>query len=231
MDVRAVRTRVFTEGEDIVPFITGIIPRIKNGSVIVVTSKIVALSEERTVVIKTPAEKKRLIRGESSWQASAFSKWWLTIRDGTVVVNAGVDDSNGNGKTILLPHDSFAAAARIRTALKKHYRVKDLGVLITDSRISPLRAGVTGVALGYAGFRGVRDYRGTNDIFGRVLKVTQTNVADCLASAAVLMMGEGGEQCPLGIIENAPVVFAERVSKGELTIPMKDDVYKGLFRS
>lgn len=44
-------------------------------------------------------------------------------------------------------------------------------------------------------------------------------------------MGEGNEQCPLGVIENAPMVFAERVSKDELVIPMKDDVYRGLFKN
>jgi F420-0:gamma-glutamyl ligase len=146
------------------------------------------------------------------------------------VVNAGVDDSNANGKTILLPHDSFAAADAIRTVLKKRYRLKRLGVLITDSRISPLRAGVTGVALGYAGFKGVRDYRGTQDLFGRTLRVTQTNVADCLATAAVLLMGEGSERSPLSIIENAPAVFSERVSRNELHVPLKDDVFRGLFR-
>ena len=164
-------------------------------------------------------------------------KWWLTVRDGVALVNAGIDESNADGKLVLLPKDSFASAAKLRKQLMKIYRVKKLGVVITDSRVAPLRAGVTGVALGYAGFKGIRDYRGQGDIFGRTLEVTQTNIADCLATAAVLLMGEGNEQCPLAVIENLPagrqarlVEFTERVNRRELQIPMKDDLYKRLFR-
>ncbi len=230
MNIRTIKTPVFTENQDLFHFIVGQVPRIKDGSILAVTSKIVALAEGRTVVLKSDAEKKRVISAESSWQSRVTPKWWLTVRDGTVVVNAGIDDSNADGKTVLLPHDSFAAAAALRKQLLKHYKVKSLGILITDSRISPLRAGVTGVALGYAGFKGIRDYRGKADIFGRKLTVTQTNIADCLASAAVVLMGEGNEQCPLGLIENAPVEWSERVNRTELQIAMKDDLYKGLFK-
>ena len=94
----------------------------------------------------------------------------------------------------------------------------------------PLRAGVVGVALGYAGFKGLRDYRGKKDISGRKLKFTQTDVADSLATAAVLAMGEGSERQPLAVITNAPVVFTDRVNKKELLIPLKDDMYAPLFR-
>jgi F420-0:gamma-glutamyl ligase len=110
-----------------------------------------------------------------------------------------------------------------------HYRIAKLGILITDSRVAPLRAGVCGIALGYAGFSGVRDYRGTSDIFGRPLKITQTNVADSLATAATLEMGEGKEQQPLAVIEGAPVEFRENVNKDELRIDIEDDMYGPLF--
>ncbi len=105
-----------------------------------------------------------------------------------------------------------------------------LGVIITDSRISPMRVGVTGFALGYTGFRGVRDYRGKKDLFGRKLKVTMTDVADSLATAATLVMGEGAERQPLAIIEDAPVEFVEKVDRKEAQISAQDNMYAPLFR-
>jgi len=73
------------------------------------------------------------------------------------MASAGIDESNANGKLILLPQDSFQTAYALREKIQQKYDVRHIGVLITDSRTVPLRAGVTGVALGYAGFCGVRD--------------------------------------------------------------------------
>jgi F420-0:gamma-glutamyl ligase len=144
--------------------------------------------------------------------------------------SAGIDESNAAGKVVLLPQDSFAAASSIRHALMKHFKVKQLGVILTDSRLFPLRAGIVGVALGYAGFQGVRDYRGMKDIFGRTLKMSRTDVADSLATAAVLLMGEGAEQQPLALITGAPVRFVSRINRGELMIDVRDDLYVPLFQ-
>lgn len=231
MNVAPIKTRIFKEREDLTAFITAYIPKIKDGTVLAVTSKIVALSEGRTATPKNKKEKERIIRAESEWAVESYPGWWLTIKDGTFVINAGVDDSNADGKVVLLPKDSFRAASKIRTELKKRYRIKRLGVIITDSRVAPLRKGVFGMALGYAGIRGLRDYRGKPDIFGRTLEVTEVGVADSLAAAAALVMGEGKERQPLSIIENAPVEFCEKVNRKELRIPRKDDIYRPLFRT
>jgi dihydrofolate synthase / folylpolyglutamate synthase len=229
MNVRPIRTRIFREGEDLIAFITKHIPKLKDGSILVVTSKIAALSEGRTVEVRGKAQKEKLIREESEWAIESFSDWWLTIRDGMFTINAGIDKSNADGKIVLLPKDSFRAATRLRVQLRRHYKVRKLGIIITDSRVAPLRRGVFGMALGYAGFKGLRDYRGKSDIFGRKLRVTQLNVADSLATAAALEMGEGAEQRPLGVIENAPVEFCENVNKRELRISPKRDIYQKLF--
>ena len=145
------------------------------------------------------------------------------------MANAGVDESNAKGKLILLPKDSFRSAERIRSELLQKFGLKRLGVLITDSKTVPLRAGVTGVALGYAGFCGVRDYRGKSDIFGRKFVYSRSNISDGLATAAVLTMGEGREKYPIAIIENAPVQFCQKVRKAELKIKLEDDMYRPLF--
>ena len=225
MNVRAVKTDVFKEGDNLVAFITRYIPKIKDGAILIVTSKIVALAEGRVASVK---DKEKIIKAESTW-ALKTKYVWLTEKDGMILANAGVDESNAGGKLILLPKDSFAAAERIRSSVLQKTRIKKLGVIITDSRIMPLRAGVVGVALGYAGFKGLRDYRGKKDISGRKLKFSQTDVADSLATAAVVVMGEGSELQPLAVITDAPVVFIDRVNKKELLIPLKDDMYAPLF--
>jgi len=229
MQVKPIRTRIFKEGKNLTDFIISHIPKLKDRTVLAVTSKIVALAEGRVVTLKNRKEKERLIRAESEWQLKVLPEWWLTVRDGTVVVNAGLDDSNAHGKTILLPKDNYKSADDLRRKLKKKYKIKQLGIVITDSRTSALREGVTGVALGYAGFKGVKDYRGDKDIFGRKLKVTQTNIADSLATAATVVMGEGGERQPLAILTDAPVQFCEKVNRKELRIARKYDMYRSLF--
>ena len=200
----------------------------KEKSILVVTSKIVALAEGRTVPLGSEADKEKIIRCESEF-ALRTEHTWLTIKDGAVMASAGIDESNADGKLVLLPRDSFAAAEKIRTDVQTRFGLKEVGVIITDSRIVPLRAGIVGVALGYAGFRGVKDYRGTKDIFGRILQMSQVDVADSLATAAVLTMGEGNEQQPLSIIEDVPIDFCDVVDRDELHISIQDDMYRPLF--
>lgn len=228
MQVQAIRTRIFTEGEDLAAFIASHVKKLPEKSVLVVTSKIVALAEGRTVAATDEKTKEAYIRQESTFAKK--TKWvWLTLKDGLVIANAGIDESNADGKLILLPKDSFVAAAKLRTALMKKYKVKHLAVIIPDSRIIPLRAGVIAMALGYAGMKGLRDYRGKKDIFGRPFKFETTGVADSLSTAAALCMGEGAEQQPLALITDAPVEFAERVNRTELVIPLADDIYLPFF--
>ncbi len=228
MIIQPIKTRVFQEGEDLFIFITDYFKKLPEKSVMVVTSKIVALAEKRTAVAENIKAKEKLIRAESEF-AVRTKYVWLTIKDGMVMASSGIDESNAKGKLILLPKDSFKTARELRKQLQQRYKVKQLGVLITDSRTIPLRAGVTGVALGYAGFRGVKDYRGTPDIFGRKFKFSRTDVADSLATAAVLVMGEGAEQQPLAIIKKTPIEFCDKIYRKELQIDIKDDMYRPLF--
>lgn len=228
MIIKPVKTRIFREGGDLFAFITDYFKKIPERAIIVVTSKIAALAEKRTAGAENVQTKEKLIRAESEF-AIQTKYVWLTIKDGMIMASAGIDESNANGKLILLPKDSFNAARFLRKKLQQKYGVKNLGVLITDSRTIPLRAGVMGVALGYAGFRGVKDYRGAPDIFGRKFKFSRVNVADCLAAAAVLVMGEGNEQQPLALIEKTSVKFCDKIHRRELRIDIQDDMYRPLF--
>ncbi len=228
MQITPIKTKIFCEKEDLFDFINTNIKGISNNSIIVVTSKIVALSEGRTVEYKNKNQKVKLIKKESTL-AIKTKYTWLTIKDGMVMASAGIDESNADGRLILLPEDSFATADILRKKLMKKFKLKNLGVLITDSRLLPLRAGVVGVALGYAGFSGVKNYIGKKDIFGRILKMSRTDIADSLATAAVLCMGEGKEQQPLALIKDAPVVFLNKINKEELFINPREDIYQPIF--
>ncbi|OGI68165.1 hypothetical protein A3A05_01135 [Candidatus Nomurabacteria bacterium RIFCSPLOWO2_01_FULL_41_12] len=236
MKIKTIKTRIFRENENLMEFILKYLKKIpkKNleQSILVITSKIVALSEGRTKEIDKSIShdkmREKIIKAESEYMLRT-KYTWLTIKDGMVMASAGIDESNADNKIVLLPKDSFQAAHLIRKKLVKEYKVKNLGILITDSRLLPLRAGIVGAAVGYAGFKGVRDYRGTPDIFRRILKLSRTDVADGLATAAVLCMGEGKERQPLALITNAPVEFVEKVNKKELYIDPREDLYQPLF--
>ncbi len=228
MIVKAIRTRIFKERESLLPFINRSVKKLNDKSILVVTSKIVSLSEGNIREIKNSRTREELIKAESEF-AMRTKYTWLTIKDGMVRSSAGVDESNANGKIILLPRDSFRAARELRHELMKRHRIRNLGIIITDSRLLPLRAGVVGVALGWSGFSGARDYRGKPDIFGRILKVSRTDLADSLATAAVAVMGEGAEQQPLALITGAPVEFKNKIDRNELSIDIREDIYQPLF--
>ena len=146
--------------------------------------------------------------------------------------SAGIDESNSEtGEYILYPKDPFASAHNLWAALRETWKIKNLGVLITDSHTTPLRRGVTGICVSYAGFSAVRNMVGTEDLFGRPLRMTQMNFADGLAAAAVMLMGEGAESQPMALIENAAVQFCQRIDPSEIAIPLEEDLYYPLLRS
>ncbi|MBI3952825.1 MAG: coenzyme F420-0:L-glutamate ligase [Candidatus Doudnabacteria bacterium] len=230
MLITPVKTRIFKTSEPLGEFIISYLPKVEDKSIIVITSKIVALSQGRRVALNNPKDKTKWIKQES--EQYIRTRWcYLTLKDGHWCANAGIDESNAEGGGFILwPKDCYGTAKQLRLSLLKHYRLKNLGILITDSRIFPLRAGVTGVALSYAGFRGLRNYIGKKDLFGRKLKMTKTNVADSLASAAVLAMGEAAETCPLALVTDAMVEFNAHTNSRELRIRFEDDLYRPLFQ-
>ncbi|MCL4200452.1 coenzyme F420-0:L-glutamate ligase [Patescibacteria group bacterium] len=212
------------------------LPKIEDKSVIVVTSKIVSLCEGRVVKVGE-ADKDELIKQESDqYIPTSMSPLGvtLTVTRNLLVPSAGIDESNGNGYYILWPKDPQASAVSLRSYLAKKHGLTHLGVLITDSRTTPMRWGTTGIALSYSGFAGINDFIGKPDLFGRKMEMTMVNVADGLAAAAVLAMGETNEQTPLAIISDAPFIHfdAHKPTPKELEtwqIPMNIDLYGPLL--
>ena len=143
----------------------------------------------------------------------------LTITDGTLSPNAGIDSSNApEGYVVLLPENPQGSAERIRRAIEEHCKCS-VGVIIGDSRTQPLRLGCVGIALGSSGIVPVEDARGTFDLFGKEMKITRKAVADNLVSAAQLLMGEAGESVPAVLVRGAPVQMLKESAEMPLFSP------------
>jgi len=230
MKFESVRTGLFEQGQDLIAFIVRHIPQVPEDTILVVSSKLVALWKNCVVPFEGQAQKEVLIKAHSAaYLKTALA--WLTIKDGMVMTNAGIDESNAKGVLVLLPPDLYACATQLRCALKSVWDVSNFGIIITDSMILPLRAGVIGAAVAYSGFKGVKDLRGKADLFGRPLKTTLVDVADSLSAAAALTMGEADEQRPLCLISGAAVQFTDKTNPQEIKYPVKDDLYAPLFKA
>lgn len=237
MIVKTFKTHKIThKNTDIFEILEKYLPKIQENSVVVVTSKIIAICEGRIVPINK-ANKDELVRQEADYyipkEENAYGVY-LTIKDNMLVATAGIDESNSQEYFVLWPKNPQKSANEIRTYLKKVHKVKNLGVIVTDSKTTPLRMGVIGAAIAHSGFNAVNDKIGTPDIFGKELKVTKVNVSDGLSAASVLQMGEGNEQTPLSVITDIPfVVFQDRnPNKKELGFlhgELKDDLYASVL--
>ena len=210
MIVKAIKTAKVAAGNSIFKVLDQYLPRVSEGTIIAVASKVIALSENR-VIKANYNQKTKLIAQEAEkviFDDNPQSKspaFRLTLKNHRLLPNAGIDSSNSKkGHFILLPTDPQNSAVNLWLYLKKKHNLKKLGVIITDSNLTPMRVGVIGVALGWAGFKPVYSYVGKKDLFSRKLKVSRINLLDNLASAAILVMGEGSEQTPLAVVTDLP---------------------------
>jgi dihydrofolate synthase / folylpolyglutamate synthase len=238
MKVTTLKThKIKSSEQSITSLLDKYITHLQDGSIVVVTSKIVALCEGR--VAKESVDKAVLVKKESEYFLSPTTSKYnitLTIKRNLLIPTAGIDESNANGMYVLWPKDPQKSANTIREYLSKKFQLRRVGVIVSDSRTIPLRWGTIGVSIAHSGFRALNNYIGKPDIFGRKLEVTKANVADALACSAVVMMGEGKEQTPLAIIEDVPFVhFQDRnPTKKELNtlkIKLEDDLYYPLIKN
>ena len=232
MKISAIRTSVFSKGMNLIDFILNHCSTLlKENSILAITSKIISISENR-LVNKKDINKKQLIQQEGEHYLGEIAyDCHLSIHHGLLVPSAGIDESNSEqNQYILYPKKPFSSAEIIAAKIKKKLNLKNLGILITDSRTLPLRKGVVGVALAYFGFSGIKNMVGKKDLFGRELKMTTINIVDALAASAVLLMGEGDEQKPLAVINEAPVIFTPHNDSSKLSIPVTEDLYFPLYK-
>jgi len=239
MIIKPYKTHKISPNENLFAILDKYLPKLEEKSVVVIASKIIGLCEGRVVPIEENLEKQKdeLVKKESEYYLPReYSQYgfMLTINHNLLVGNAGIDESNSNGFLSLWPKNPQKSINEIRDYLTNKHQLKELGVIMTDSKLGPLRFGVSGYAIAHSGFHAFNDYVGKPDIFGRIMKVEKSNIPDSLASAGVVVMGEGAEQQPLAVINDLPfVTFQDRnptqEELEELKIKLEDDIFASLL--
>jgi F420-0:gamma-glutamyl ligase len=221
---------------------------LEDNDILVFAQKIVSKAERRAVNLAsvTPSQRamELAIQTEKDPRLVELilreSNEILRTRSGTIIVehklgfvcaNAGIDHSNvaGVGNTaeewvLLLPEEPDRSAELIRKKIESKTS-KQVGVLIIDSHGRAWRNGTVGVAIGIAGLPGLQDLRGQADLFGFTLRITQVGVADELAAAASLAMGQAAEGTPVVHVRGFPYSLREGSLK-ELIRPKEQDLFR-----
>jgi coenzyme F420-0:L-glutamate ligase/coenzyme F420-1:gamma-L-glutamate ligase len=201
---------------------------LEDGDVLVLAQKIVSKAEARSVRLadvvvspraaelaaltsKDPRVVELILRESVEVMRTRPGLIIVEHRSGLVMANAGIDGSNvdgteGDERVLLLPEDSDLSAARLREGLRRLVG-RDIGIVIADSFGRAWRNGTVGTAIGLAGPPGLWDMRGLPDRNGRVLKATEVGIADELAAAASLLMGQADESLPVVHVRGFPLAF------------------------
>jgi F420-0:gamma-glutamyl ligase len=239
MKIKPIKTRkVTSEDNDLFAFLDEYVADLKENSVVVITSKIVALFENSFLSIEGNNKDELIEKQAELFLPKASSKYnlYLTIKQRMFSVSAGIDESNADGKYLLLPQKPQETANQIRKYLRQKFNLKNLGVIITDSVVLPLRRGTVGVSLAHSGFVAVKDYTNQKDLFERDFIYEKSDIADGLASSAVVCMGEGRESQPLAVLSDLDFVeFKDQDPTREeldfLSVDLEEDVFGHVLKN
>lgn len=213
------------EGDDLATIVLDALAgegmRLEAGDVVVLAQKIVSKSEGRRVALAgvAPSEEARALAARTEKDPRLMelvlreSQEVMRARPGLVVVrhrlghvlaNAGIDASNvAAGHALLLPENPDRSCAALRAELRRRTGVT-AGVVVNDSLGRAWRLGTVGAALGAAGLPALLDLRGTADRFGRELQTSELGLADEIAAAASIVMGQAAEGRPMALVRGLP---------------------------
>jgi coenzyme F420-0:L-glutamate ligase/coenzyme F420-1:gamma-L-glutamate ligase len=230
--VYGLQTELIGQGDDLVAHLMGSVRispcrDLEDGDIVVIAESVVAMTEGGVICLDDVApgeeawvlaERYRMdprlvevVLRESDQVVGGIPGFLLSMKNGTLLPNAGVDQSNAPpGCVVLLPRNPDASAAKIQRTVKELRGIR-IGVIVADSRTHAMRLGCAGVGIGCAGIDAVIDERGRKDLFGRELHVTQRAVADCIASAAELLMGEANESTPMALVRGLGLPIGEGI--------------------
>jgi len=221
---------------------------LQDDDILVLAQKIVSKAEGRmrNIVEVTPSIRAIELAGQTQKDARVVelmleeSNEILRTRIGAIIVehrlgfvcaNAGIDHSNvtglGNEKeehVLLLPENPDESARKLREEIRQKTGV-NIGVMIIDSHGRAWRNGTVGICIGLSGIPAVMDERGWKDLFGYTLQITVVGVADELAAAASLMMGQAAEGIPAVHVRGFPYPLGEGSLK-ELIRPKESDMFR-----
>jgi coenzyme F420-0:L-glutamate ligase/coenzyme F420-1:gamma-L-glutamate ligase len=235
------------KGDDLSEIITSAAERqktpLRQNDILVVTSKVVSIAEGKVVNLKSvepsffairiaaqlqkdPRQVEIILRETKSIVRMAQNHLIVETKHGFVCANAGVDKSNIRGEDVVatLPDDPDLSARRIKEGIEKLCGV-EVAVVIADTFGRPLRRGVTNVAIGVAGLLPILDLRGTIDMYGYELRVTQIAVADELASAAELVMGKT-HGIPAVVVRGYEHKESKKATAKALNLPEEEDIFR-----
>jgi coenzyme F420-0:L-glutamate ligase/coenzyme F420-1:gamma-L-glutamate ligase len=217
---------------------------IQDGDIIVITHVIVSRAEGRILNLdkikpsefakkiaepyeKDPALVEIVLREAVNIVRMGDGKLITETKQGFVCANSGVDKSNVPGERVvaLLPANPDISAQKIREDIR-NLTGCDVAVIISDTHGRPLREGEINIAIGVAGLKPIRDRRNEKDLFGYVLRVKQTAIADELASAAELVIGQADEGIPVAIIRGYNYPKSEDAKATELIRPKEKDLFR-----
>ncbi len=243
---------IIRQGDDLADIIVSALPAsgisLEDDDILVLGQKIVSKAEGRMVNLAdvTPGEAARKLASDVEKDPRLVelmlreSRSVVRTRPGTIIVehklgficaNAGIDHSNvaGTGTAaeeyvLLLPENPDASALSLRRKLQERTG-KRLGVMIIDSHGRAWRVGTVGVCIGLSGLPAVVDERGWKDLFGYTLRITIVGVADELAAAASLVMGQASEGTPIVHVRGFPYPLREG-SLQELIRPKELDLFR-----
>lgn len=214
------------------------------GDVLAIAQKIVSKAEGRRVDLDTVRPSPAALRlaeetGKDSRVVELIlseSERVMRARPGLIVVrhrlgyvlaNAGIDASNveagGEDRVLLLPADPDGSAAAIRAEIERRTGIAP-GVIVVDSLGRAWRLGTTATALGAAGVTALADLRGRPDMFGRALTVSEIGLADQIASAAALAMGEADERRPIAVVRGL-AAMSDEARAADLIRPRESDLF------
>ena len=242
MIITPVKTRILVPPkDDLLAAIQDALPKIKERTILAVTSKVVSIWQGRCIPKSDYPDKDGLIKKEADKYLPrdfAPNRWVMhTIKHNLFIPSAGIDESNVNDYYVLWPRSPKETAKELWNWARERYKIKNLGIVITDSHTIPLRRGTLGISLAHYGLVPIKDYRGEKDLFGREFIIQVADIADGLAAAAVVAMGEGKETTPLAVVTDAP--FVEFMDKpytpnkpfSSFEIEEKEDLYYPLLSS
>jgi len=238
---------IIKEGDDLAELICNRAEQqgtpIEDGDIIVITHVIMSRAEGNVVNLNTitpsdfarnlaqrcnkdPALVETILRESKTVVRTGNGNIIAETKHGFVCANAGVDRSNvpGEGNVAPLPRAPDHSAKKIRQKIRE-LTGKDVAVIISDTHGRPLREGGINVAIGVAGISPIRDLRGERDLFGYVLRVKRTAIADELASAAELVIGQADEGIPAAMIRGYSYPKSETAKATELIRPREKDLF------
>ena len=215
-DIIAIAQKIFSKAENRIVRLRSVVPSRKAEEIAKITGKNPKFAE---LVLR---ETKKIMKA---------SREILLVEDkrGLICINAGIDKSNVEGRDnfALLPENRDGSAQKCRLEIKK-LTGKNVAVVICDTYSRPFRRGQVNFAIGVAGIRLFKDYRGKEDLFGQILKVKNVAVIDEIAASAELLMGQAKEATPVIIFKglNSVTELCEKCSINELGISREEDLFR-----